>query len=236
MCARRCRASTTSAAREPEHPGLERQPARRPLADAAPHPAQEPPAQRQRRGGAEARGPLVGLRRPPRERRQRRRSDDALAGAGTDPLTPMRPAPAGRPSFQSAKIFPGFMMFFGSSARLIGAHQIDRVGTGFVDQEVHLVQPDAMLAAAGAVHVEGALDELPGSAFRPARARPGSPDRSDRRGGSCRRRRGRRCSAAGPRLRPLRTALVTDSARREIGTQVSVVTVRQPGLICRPAK
>ena len=32
-----------------EHPGLERQPARRPLADAAPHPAQRPPAARQRR-------------------------------------------------------------------------------------------------------------------------------------------------------------------------------------------
>ena len=31
-------------------------------------------------------------------------------------------------------------------------------------------------------------------------------------------------------------AFVTDSARREIGTQVSVVTVRQPGFICRPAK
>ena len=62
-CARRCRASTTWAAREPEHPGLERQPARRPLADAAPHPAQRPAAGRQRAGGAEARGAAVGLRR-----------------------------------------------------------------------------------------------------------------------------------------------------------------------------
>ena len=31
-------------------------------------------------------------------------------------------------------------------------------------------------------------------------------------------------------------AVVTHSASREIGTQVSVLTVRQPGFICAPAK
>ena len=75
----------------------------------APHPAQEPAAQRQRRGSAEARRALVGLRRQPRERRRRRRGDDALAGAGTDPLSPMRPARAGRVSslVRARRSFPG---------------------------------------------------------------------------------------------------------------------------------
>ena len=45
------------------HPGLERQPARRPLADAAPHAAQQPAAARRRAGSAQARRPPVGLRR-----------------------------------------------------------------------------------------------------------------------------------------------------------------------------
>ena len=54
-----------------QHPGLERQPARRPLADAAPHPAQRPAAARRRAGGAEARRAAVGLRRAPRKRRRR---------------------------------------------------------------------------------------------------------------------------------------------------------------------
>jgi stage V sporulation protein R len=46
-----------------QHPGLERQPARRPQPHAAPLPAQRPAAARQRAGGAEARGAAVGLRR-----------------------------------------------------------------------------------------------------------------------------------------------------------------------------
>ena len=44
-----------------QHPGVERQPARRPLADAAPHPPQRPAAG-QRAGSGQARGAAVGLR------------------------------------------------------------------------------------------------------------------------------------------------------------------------------
>ena len=51
------------------HPGLERQPARRPLADAAPHAPQQPAASRRRQRGPQARRPPVGLRRQPRKRR-----------------------------------------------------------------------------------------------------------------------------------------------------------------------
>ena len=56
-----------------QHPGLEREPARRPLTDPAPHPAQRPPAARHRAGSAQARGAAVGLRRAPRQRQQPRR-------------------------------------------------------------------------------------------------------------------------------------------------------------------
>ena len=91
-----------------QHPGLERQPARRPLADAAPHPAQQPAAARRRPGSAQARRPPVGLRRQPRERRPVGRREHALVDrAGTaqpeqprrrrDGLLPPRPrAPRGR--------------------------------------------------------------------------------------------------------------------------------------------
>ena len=51
------------------HPGLERQPARRPLADAAPHAPQQPAAARRRQRGPQARRPPVGLRRQPGKRR-----------------------------------------------------------------------------------------------------------------------------------------------------------------------
>jgi stage V sporulation protein R len=43
------------------HPGLERQPARRPLADAAPHAQQQPAAPRRRQRGAQARRRLWGF-------------------------------------------------------------------------------------------------------------------------------------------------------------------------------
>ena len=66
--------------REPDIQVLERQPARRPVAHAAPHAAQQPAAARGRAGGAEARRPAVGLRRQPRERRLLRRRHDALVG------------------------------------------------------------------------------------------------------------------------------------------------------------
>ena len=46
-----------------QHPGLERQPARRPRAHLAPHAAQQPPAARKRAGGAQARRAAVGVRR-----------------------------------------------------------------------------------------------------------------------------------------------------------------------------
>ena len=60
------------------HPGLERQPARRPLADAAPHAPQQPAAARRRARGAEARRPPVGLRREPRKRRPVGRREQPL--------------------------------------------------------------------------------------------------------------------------------------------------------------
>jgi spore cortex formation protein SpoVR/YcgB (stage V sporulation) len=91
------------------HSGLEREPARRPLADLAPHPAQQPPAARGRPGGAQARRPAVGLRRAARQRRRHRHRDPAAGGAGAGELT--------RGPHQT-KILPGFMMFFGSSACL----------------------------------------------------------------------------------------------------------------------
>ena len=70
-----------------QHPGLERQPARRPLADAAPQPAQRPAAARQRAGSAEARGAAVGIRRAARERQRRRTGAAALVGGGTRALS-----------------------------------------------------------------------------------------------------------------------------------------------------
>jgi hypothetical protein len=65
-----------------QHPGLERQPARRPQPDPAPHPAQQPAAGRQCAGGAQARGPAVGFRRAPGERQRPGRGDPALERDG----------------------------------------------------------------------------------------------------------------------------------------------------------
>ena len=69
------------------------------------------PLARQRAGSAEACRAPVGLRRAPRERRRSRRRDEALVGARADSLSTERA--------HTLKILPGFMMFFGSSARLI---------------------------------------------------------------------------------------------------------------------
>ncbi len=61
-----------------QHPGLERQPARRPRADLAPHAAQQPAAGRRCAGGAQARGAAVGLSGAPGKHRRRRRCDATL--------------------------------------------------------------------------------------------------------------------------------------------------------------
>ena len=87
------------------HPGLERQPARRPLADAAPHAPQQPAAARRRQRGPEARRPPLGLRREPRKRRPMGRRQLALvdrsSGGGASlrrlPGAPDRTAPSPTP-------------------------------------------------------------------------------------------------------------------------------------------
>ena len=65
------------------HPGLERQPARRPQPDPAPLPAQPPPAARLGRGSHQARRPPLGLRRAARERRRRRPRDAPVERPGS---------------------------------------------------------------------------------------------------------------------------------------------------------
>ena len=54
------------------------------------------------------------------------------------------------------------------------AHHLDRAGAGLVDQEAHLVQPDAVLAGAGAFQRDRALHQLRRSAARRSRARAAS--------------------------------------------------------------
>ena len=63
-----------------QHPGLERRPARRPLADAAPHPAQRPAAGRRRAEVLKHVARLWGFRGAPGERRRRGRRHQALGG------------------------------------------------------------------------------------------------------------------------------------------------------------
>ena len=93
--------------------------------------------------------------------RRRSASSSPASSASAAASSAQRPAPqrsraldascrARASAAHSAKILPGFMMFFGSSARLTLPHHRHRAGAGLVDQEAHLVQADAVLAGAGA--------------------------------------------------------------------------------------
>jgi stage V sporulation protein R len=65
-----------------QHPGLERQPARRPLLTLRHFQHNDRPLHDSAAGGAQARGPAVGLRRAPGERQRQGRRHQALDGAG----------------------------------------------------------------------------------------------------------------------------------------------------------
>ncbi len=134
------------------HPGLERQPARRPLADAAPHAAQQPAAARRRQRGAEARRPPVGLRRQPRKRRPVGRRERTLVDRSSGGARPTKATPAastppsrreglgreqscpgarlGRSSRLQREDLPGVHDVLRVEGALDGSHHVDRVGAG----------------------------------------------------------------------------------------------------------
>ena len=95
------------------------------------------------------------------------------------------------------KILPGFMMFCGSSARLIARIDVERRRAMLGLEVFHLALADAVLAGAGAVHGERALDQ-------PLDEGLGARDLvgvvhvdQQRRRGNCRRRHGRRSARSG---------------------------------------
>ena len=96
-------------------------------------------------------------------------------------------------------------------------------------QELHLVQADAVFAGAGAFEREARASRVAWLSFSAVPAPPVGPDRAGSRSGSCRRPHGRPGSRECRWHRLPFTDSSRQSARREIGTQVSVEITRQPG-------
>ncbi len=97
------------------------------------------------------------------------------------------------------------MMFFGSSARLIGAHHLDRAGAGLVDQEAHACAGRCRARRCRCLPARSARCTSCWFSRSAVSRSAASSGRSGRRGGSCRRPHGRRCSTAGRRRRLRRT-------------------------------
>ena len=79
----------------------------------------------------------------------------SCGGSGGLVAPPPPPGGGGGPGGEGEDL-AGVHDVFRVERALDRSHHVDRAGAGFVDQEVHLVQADAVLAAAGAVHRQGA--------------------------------------------------------------------------------
>ncbi len=149
-----------------------------------------------------------------------------------DPRAGARRAPAFVGGFVRyiANTLPGFMIVLRVQRALDAAHRVHGYGAGFVNQVAHLVQAHAVLAGAGAFQPQRALHHLHvellhGREFfriirveQVAEVEVAIADVADDQYGM-------------PDASASATLSLMLSARREIGTQVSLLWQRQPGRV-----